>query len=137
MKCKEQHIREQLPSYLEGKLEHGKTALVELHLARCADCAEELTLLRLLANDPSPDPGEAFWASLPDRVYREVRQQCRDADTFTTATEAARAAAGAAAAWVGAAMAAEAAEAAARAASREAREAIFHTAVKIWLEAAV
>lgn len=77
MTCKEHYLRELLPSYLEGKLEHDPAKRVELHVARCADCAEELNLLRSLAAEPAPDPGEAFWSSLPDRVYREVQRHNR------------------------------------------------------------
>lgn len=78
MTCKEQTIREQLPLYVEETLERDKAIRVEQHLARCADCAEELNLLRLLADEQTPDPGDAFWLSLPDRVYREVRQLNRE-----------------------------------------------------------
>lgn len=32
-------------------------------------------MLSLLAAEPVPDPGEAFWATMPERVYRAVQRQ--------------------------------------------------------------
>jgi len=81
MTCTNTHIRELLPAFLEGSLDAGGTALVRGHLARCSDCSEELDLLGLMAGDQVPDPGEAFWASLPDRVYREIQLNRTEKET--------------------------------------------------------
>ncbi len=75
MKCDRTDIRELLPAYLEGRLPEPERERVALHLAACPDCASELTVLRVLADEQVPDPGEAFWAALPERVQREVRLQ--------------------------------------------------------------
>jgi anti-sigma-K factor RskA len=64
-----------LPAYLEHGLDRTEQGKVEQHLASCADCSEELSLLRMMAEDPVPDPGEAFWAALPERIHRAVREQ--------------------------------------------------------------
>ena len=75
MRCDRTDIRELLPAYLEQRLPEPERELVSLHLAACPDCRTELTVLRVLADEQVPDPGEAFWAALPDRVHREVRLQ--------------------------------------------------------------
>ncbi|UCC65771.1 MAG: zf-HC2 domain-containing protein, partial [Anaerolineae bacterium] len=43
MPCEE--IRAKLQEYLDGGLSPGEALAVEAHLARCAACREELTLL--------------------------------------------------------------------------------------------
>lgn len=73
--CRNKDIREQLPAYREQLLDADGRSLVEGHLADCADCARELELLRVLAEETVPDPGEAFWAALPGRVFRDVAEQ--------------------------------------------------------------
>jgi hypothetical protein len=47
---------------------------VEKHLETCADCRLEIKLLRTLTAEPVPDPGEAFWAAMPERIYRNVQK---------------------------------------------------------------
>jgi hypothetical protein len=63
-----------LPAYREEGLERTEQERVEQHLKSCADCREELSLLRMMAEDTVPDPGEAFWAAMPDSIYEEVRR---------------------------------------------------------------
>jgi anti-sigma factor RsiW len=75
MTCTNKDIQELIPDYAGQTLDQGSEALVARHLAGCEDCALELALLRAMASEPVPDPGEAFWAALPGRVYREVREQ--------------------------------------------------------------
>jgi hypothetical protein len=75
MTCRNRDIRELLPAHLERKLDQAARKSVEQHLASCGDCRTELEILRLLAVEAVPDPGEAFWAALPGRVYREVLEQ--------------------------------------------------------------
>lgn len=77
MRCADRDIQDLLPAFREGVLDDGDAARVRDHLARCRDCAEELGLLRALADEPVPDPGEAFWAALPDRVWREAQRADR------------------------------------------------------------
>ncbi len=75
MMCKVKNIKELLPAYLEQGLDHAGRERVEKHLEACKDCRAELSLLRMMAEEPVPDPGEAFWLEMPDRIYREVRIQ--------------------------------------------------------------
>jgi anti-sigma factor RsiW len=73
MTCIDKNIKELLPGYLSRELDPEKNRSVENHLAGCSDCATELMLLRSLADEIVPDPGEAFWDSMPDRVYQAVQ----------------------------------------------------------------
>lgn len=72
--CGNNDIQTALPAYLEGSLNEAERLLVEGHLGLCADCTAELAMLRELAAQPVPDPGEAFWASLPGKVARDLRE---------------------------------------------------------------
>jgi len=74
MTCGKTDIKELLPAYLEHRFDRVEQARIEQHLKSCADCREELSLLRMMAEDTVPDPGEAFWAEMPDSIYREVRR---------------------------------------------------------------
>lgn len=64
-----------LPAYVADALEEEDMARVREHLIACSDCAQEAALLRMMADEPVPDPGEAFWAEMPGRVYRAVQQK--------------------------------------------------------------
>ena len=75
MTCKNKDIRELLPVHLEQKLDEVARRDVEQHLASCGDCRTERELLRMLTEEAIPDPGEAFWAAMPGRVYRDVQEQ--------------------------------------------------------------
>jgi hypothetical protein len=44
--CTNIEVRELLPAYLHGRLGGSERALVEAHLAGCAECSGELSLLR-------------------------------------------------------------------------------------------
>jgi len=74
MTCGKTDIKELLPAYLEQRLDQAEQALTERHLKSCVDCREELSLLRMMAEDAVPDPGEAFWTEMPNSIYREVRR---------------------------------------------------------------
>lgn len=63
-----------LPAYVADALEEADRARVREHLMTCADCARERALLRMMAEEAVPDPGEAFWSAMPGRVYRAVQQ---------------------------------------------------------------
>ena len=72
--CSNTEIQGLLPAYLEPGLDKELASQVEKHLETCADCRQEINLLRMMASEPVPDPGEAFWAAMPERVYRNVQQ---------------------------------------------------------------
>ena len=73
--CTDKNIQELLPAYLEKALDQDERSRVELHLSACEDCRSEIALLRVLAAEPVPDPGEAFWAAMPGRIERAVRAE--------------------------------------------------------------
>jgi anti-sigma factor RsiW len=75
MKCTDKTIKDLLPAYLEQGLDQEEKLRVENHLGSCEDCRSELSLLRTMSGDVVPDPGEAFWAAMPDRVRRAVQAQ--------------------------------------------------------------
>jgi anti-sigma factor RsiW len=75
MTCENNDIKAMLPAYLEQGLDREEQLWVEQHLASCEDCRAELSLIRMMTEEPVPDPGEAFWATMPARVHRAVREQ--------------------------------------------------------------
>jgi hypothetical protein len=75
MTCTSKEIQTLLPDYLEQSLDQESRAGVQRHLAICEDCRTELALLRMMSEEPVPDPGEAFWAAMPGRIFREVEAQ--------------------------------------------------------------
>lgn len=77
MTCDRKDIQELIPLYLEEVLDHPDRKLVEDHLGACGDCRNEVAVLRSLAADPVPDPGEAFWSAMPGRVARAVAEENR------------------------------------------------------------
>jgi len=66
------HVRDRLGDHLEGDLSLDERARVDAHLARCAECADELRELRaivgLLRGLPDPEPP----AHLTARVMRRI-----------------------------------------------------------------
>ena len=75
MLCKNNDIKDLLPAYAADALNEADSARVKEHLIACADCAQEAALLHMITGEPVPDPGEAFWAGMPGRVYRAVQQK--------------------------------------------------------------
>ncbi|MHB8846714.1 MAG: zf-HC2 domain-containing protein [Nitrospirota bacterium] len=73
--CTSKNIQELLPAYLEEALDQNERSRVELHLSACDDCRREIELLRVLAAQPVPDPGDAFWAAMPGRIERAMRAE--------------------------------------------------------------
>jgi hypothetical protein len=59
-----------LPWYVTSTLDQAETALVERHLADCAECREDLALERGLASRMKALPGDADqgWAALKSRI---------------------------------------------------------------------
>jgi len=74
MICTKNDIKELLPAYQAQKLDQENYRRVGKHIASCPDCKMELVLLRSMADDSVPDPGEAFWNKMPLRVYRAVQR---------------------------------------------------------------
>ena len=72
--CSNTDIKEMLPAYLEQRLEEEWALQVEKHLKTCADCRAEIKLLGMIISEQVPDPGEAFWAAMPERIYRNVQK---------------------------------------------------------------
>jgi anti-sigma factor RsiW len=83
--CNDKTIKELLPAYLNQALDQAENLMIKSHLASCDECRTELSLLRLMAEEPVPDPGEAFWAAMPDRVYQAVRKRQTNKKTFDLA----------------------------------------------------
>jgi len=77
MTCDNFDIKELLPAYQRRMLSPADTDRIEKHLAACGDCNAELTILRMMYEEPVPDPGEAFWAAMPGRIFREVQAHDR------------------------------------------------------------
>ncbi len=75
MSCKDNNIKDLLPVYRERGLEQQELLRIDQHLDSCADCRGELALLQALSEDEIPDPGEAFWAAMPGRVFRAVEEE--------------------------------------------------------------
>jgi anti-sigma factor RsiW len=73
--CNDKTIKELLPAYLEQALDQAEKLKVADHLASCDDCRTELSFLRMMAEETVPDPGEAFWAAMPERVSRAVQKR--------------------------------------------------------------
>jgi anti-sigma factor RsiW len=84
--CNDKTIKELLPAYLDQALDRAEILMIESHLASCDECRAELSLLRLMAEEPVPDPGEAFWAAMPDRVYQAARKRQTKKKTFDLAS---------------------------------------------------
>ena len=80
--CNDKTIKELLPAYGEQALDQTENLIIENHLASCDDCRSELSLLRMMAEETAPDPGEAFWATMPDRVYQSVQMLQTNKKTF-------------------------------------------------------
>jgi len=72
--CTDITIKELLAPYQEQKLDKPEQSLVKSHLASCEDCRLELFLIRMMAEEPVPDPGDAFWAAMPGYAYRAVQE---------------------------------------------------------------
>jgi anti-sigma factor RsiW len=83
--CNDKTIKELLPAYLEEALDRAEKLKVVSHLASCDDCRIELSLLHMMAEETVPDPGDAFWAALPDRVSQAVRKHQPKKKTFDLA----------------------------------------------------
>ncbi|HTG01481.1 MAG TPA: zf-HC2 domain-containing protein [Nitrospirota bacterium] len=75
MTCRNTDIREMLAAYRSQRLDPEDAKRIEGHLAECGECRDELALLRMLSDEAVPDPGEAYWASLPGLIYDQVGKE--------------------------------------------------------------
>jgi len=78
--CLNVEIRELLPEYLNGTLSATRRGEVEAHLVGCAECADELTVLRLVreAYDEAPAVNvNAIVAALPRKSARPAMRSWR------------------------------------------------------------
>jgi anti-sigma factor RsiW len=86
--CLNVEIRELLPEYLTGTLSAARRAEVEAHVAGCAECADELTVLRLVreayAEAPAVNVG-AIVAALPRKSSRPAIRSWRRSNAFQIA----------------------------------------------------
>ena len=88
--CPNVEIRELLPDYLSGTLSASRRAEVDSHLATCADCADELEVLKLVreayaqASVPSVNVN-AIVAALPKKASRPAIRSWRRGPAFQIA----------------------------------------------------
>ena len=87
--CLNVEIRELLPEYLNGALSATRRAEVEAHVAGCAECADELTVLRLVreayaAGAPAVNVN-AIVAALPRKSARPAIRSWRRSHAFQIA----------------------------------------------------
>lgn len=75
MTCRDKGIKESLYPYAVGGLEPDARSRVDAHLDSCKDCREELSLLRTLAAEVVPDPGDAFWQAVSNGVRRGLEHE--------------------------------------------------------------
>lgn len=75
MMCNDLAIKGLLPAFQGKMLSPADTDRIEKHLSGCEDCRSELSLLNMMSEEPVPDPGEAFWAAMPGRIFREVQSR--------------------------------------------------------------
>ncbi len=67
-------IREMLPQYVRGAVSAENSEEIMAHLAVCADCRDEAALVKDMASQRVPDPGEAYWTVLRSEVRRQTRR---------------------------------------------------------------
>lgn len=61
-------IREMFPEYLGGSLSEEMRNAVDVHIKDCSACRSELSMMSELVSIDSPDPGNLFWGTLPQKV---------------------------------------------------------------------
>ena len=86
--CLNVEIRELLPEYLNGTLSAARRAEVEAHVAGCAECADELTVLRLVREAYAEAPAvnvNAIVAALPRKSARPAIRSWRRSNAFQIA----------------------------------------------------
>lgn len=61
-------IREMFPEYLKGFLSEDLRNAINVHLRGCSPCRSELSMMSEFVSIDAPDPGNLFWAALPQNV---------------------------------------------------------------------
>jgi hypothetical protein len=83
MTCKNNNIKLLLPAYHERSVDQPALPAIEKHLETCGDCKTELAFISIMAGEAVPEPAEAFWKTMPDRIYQAVQQQNATKKRFT------------------------------------------------------
>ena len=77
MTCKQ--VQAILVDFIESEIPVDQRKRLHDHLSECYICSQEYNGLRDMINNTKdlsiPDPGDAFWASLPDLVLEDVNSQ--------------------------------------------------------------
>lgn len=68
-------IREMFPEYLKGTLSEDLRKTIEVHIRECSSCRSELSMMSELVSLDAPDPGDLYWATLPQKVEGLVRER--------------------------------------------------------------
>lgn len=74
-------VQSRLLDYLEHALPTAEQAALESHLVQCNACrAEHDSLIAVIAttrNNPTPQPGDAYWQAFPDQVLAAFKTQSK------------------------------------------------------------
>jgi hypothetical protein len=85
------HVRDRLGDHLEGDLSLDERSRVDAHLARCAECADELrelrATIRLLRGLPDPEPPARLTAEVMRRIEAGEGSEPRVVRVFRRAGE--------------------------------------------------
>lgn len=65
-------VQERIDAYLDGDLSPAETAIADLHLTRCAACADELQLARQVAGSLRALPAQICPDSIPEAVRERI-----------------------------------------------------------------
>jgi hypothetical protein len=68
---------ELLPEYVHGLLEPEEMKKVADHLEGCSECASQVQVISLFADEVIPEPGSWFWTSLPGKVTAQIEARRR------------------------------------------------------------
>jgi len=68
-------IREMFPEYLSGSLSEEMGNAIEVHLRDCSACRSELSMMSELVSIDAPNPGNLYWATLPQKVKGLVTER--------------------------------------------------------------
>ncbi len=77
MNCNNPSKGKKLPELVLESLSVNEMDEVNDHIALCQMCQEEYEVLLSLKNTEIPDPGDAFWSTLPLKVVKEAKSQGR------------------------------------------------------------
>ena len=68
---------ELLPEYVHDLLEPEEMKKVADHLEGCSECASQVQVISLFADEVIPEPGSWFWTSLPGKVTAQIEARRR------------------------------------------------------------